>query len=339
MVIWLARFVLRRHPEASVETIDLRPLSLGELLDRTFSLYKKHFWLFVGIMAIPAVFVIPERVVLMNFQGSLFNVTPGHPPVMPSPGFMAEVFAGYFVFLIVFGTVYAIATGAATCAVADAYLGQTSTVRGSYAKIRAKFWRLMGVVINIALRMLGILTPVLAIAGALFAVITVGGGAQANPGLFLSLILLLMFVYFATLVFLVWFMLRYAISIPVLMIENLGVLDTIRRSVLLSRGRRGHIFLGLFVAGIIAYVGMFLFEMPFTIATMVAAARGHWTVWLASTSAVASAIGIAVTGPISMIVTVVLYYDTRIRKEAFDLQFMISSLDRPAPAAGTVSPA
>ncbi|MGH9811917.1 MAG: hypothetical protein ACRD4T_02160, partial [Candidatus Acidiferrales bacterium] len=33
--------------------IDLRPLSLGELLDRTFSLYRNHFWLFVGITAIP----------------------------------------------------------------------------------------------------------------------------------------------------------------------------------------------------------------------------------------------------------------------------------------------
>ena len=40
-----------------------------------------------------------------------------------------------------------------------------------------------------------------------------------------------------------------------------------------------------------------------------------------------------------MIVTVLLYYDTRIRKEAFDLQHMMSSLERPGPAAGTVSPA
>jgi Membrane domain of glycerophosphoryl diester phosphodiesterase len=141
------------------------------------------------------------------------------------------------------------------------------------------------------------------------------------------------------LAFCVWFALRYAVSIPVLMIEDLGVLDTIRRSVFLTRGRRGHIFLGLLVAAIIAYVGIFLFQIPFVIATMVAAMRGHWPFWLASASATASAIGIAITGPISMIVTVLLYYDTRIRKEAFDLQFMISSLDRPAPATGTVSPA
>src|SRR5579875_2961080 len=33
--------------------LDLRPLSLGEILDRTFTLYRRNFMLFVGITAIP----------------------------------------------------------------------------------------------------------------------------------------------------------------------------------------------------------------------------------------------------------------------------------------------
>jgi hypothetical protein len=33
--------------------MDLRPLSLGEILDRTFSLYRRFFLLFIGISAIP----------------------------------------------------------------------------------------------------------------------------------------------------------------------------------------------------------------------------------------------------------------------------------------------
>ena len=40
-------------------TAELRPLSLGELLDRTFSYYRSHFWLFVGIMAIST--AVPAR--------------------------------------------------------------------------------------------------------------------------------------------------------------------------------------------------------------------------------------------------------------------------------------
>jgi hypothetical protein len=322
-----------------VETVDLRPLSLGELLDRTFSLYKKHFWVFVGIMAIPSAFMIPANVLILSFQGSFMNISPGRPPVLPAPGYIAGVAAGYFAFIIIFLIVYSIAVGAATAAVADAYLGRPSTVRGAYARIRPKFWKLIGVAFNIFLRVFGILLLIVAVAGGLVVAIAFGSGMRSNPLVVALMFLVFLFVYVAALGFCVWFALRYAISIPVLMIENLGVLATIRRSVFLTRGRRGHIFLGLLVATIIAYVGNFLFEGPFTIAAMIDAMRGHWPFWLTSTSAVAGAIGSAITGPIALIVIVLLYYDTRIRKEAFDLQFMISSLDQPAPAAGTVSPA
>ena len=30
--------------------MDLRPLTIGEILDRTFNLYRRHFVLFLGIM-------------------------------------------------------------------------------------------------------------------------------------------------------------------------------------------------------------------------------------------------------------------------------------------------
>ena len=36
--------------------LDLRPLTLGEILDRAFLLYRRHFLLFIGITAIPQMF-------------------------------------------------------------------------------------------------------------------------------------------------------------------------------------------------------------------------------------------------------------------------------------------
>ena len=41
-----------------MSSFDLRPLSLGEILDRTFTLYRGYFWLFIGISAIPRVLVL-----------------------------------------------------------------------------------------------------------------------------------------------------------------------------------------------------------------------------------------------------------------------------------------
>ncbi len=36
-------------------TATLRPMSLGEILDRTFQIYRSRFLVFVGIAALPAV--------------------------------------------------------------------------------------------------------------------------------------------------------------------------------------------------------------------------------------------------------------------------------------------
>ena len=38
--------------------LDLRPLSLGELLDRTFFLYRRNFLLFFGLAVIPYVVLV-----------------------------------------------------------------------------------------------------------------------------------------------------------------------------------------------------------------------------------------------------------------------------------------
>ena len=47
--------------------LDLRPLSLGELLDRTFFLYRRHFLLFLGIAAIPYLLVLVAIVAPRGF--------------------------------------------------------------------------------------------------------------------------------------------------------------------------------------------------------------------------------------------------------------------------------
>jgi hypothetical protein len=326
-----------------VENVDLRPLSLGELLDRTFNLYRSNFWLFVSIMAMPSVFSIPVNALVLSLQGSFLNsaaMAPGRPPVLPSPAVILAAVLAYVVFLIIFLSVYSIAVAAAVSAVSDVYLGRSSTVHGAYGRIQGKFWRLIGVVLNILLRVMGL--GVLVFGVGIGAIAGVGFlGTRGNPGLAAILVLLLFFAYMAGLAFCVYFALRYAVSVPALMLENLGVLDSIRRSVFLTRGRRGHIFLTLLVAAVIAYVGVAVFQLPFLLVMMMAAMKGHWPPWLAFASAVSGAIGGALTGPISMIAIVLLYYDARIRKEAFDLQFMMMSIDNPraVPAPSAISQA
>lgn len=326
-----------------MEPVELRPLSLGELLDRTFRLYRSHFFLFVGIMAIPAALLLPLNVATMSHQNAQLSTAmtaPAAAPTWPSLSVIVGAIIGGVIGIIVFVSLYSVAVAAASTAVSDVYLGRNATIRGAFRKIRGRFWTLLGVVVNVLLRILGLtLLPIVIIGGGFAWIGYAVGGGTSSPAFILIAFGGFFLASVAAIVLYVFVALRYAVSIPVVMLEDLDVLATIRRSVFLTQGRRGHIFLVLLIAGIIASVGVYAFEMPFTIAMMISAVRGHPSEFLAFASAASGSIGSAVTGPFSMIAIVLLYYDSRIRKEAFDLQFMMSSLDESASSTGTVAPA
>ncbi len=54
--------------------------------------------------------------------------------------------------------------------------------------------------------------------------------------------------------------------------------------------------------------------------------------WLQAPMAVTGGVGGAISGPLLVIALALLYYDTRVRKEGFDLQLMMDSLDEADPA-------
>lgn len=316
--------------------VELRPLGLGELLDRAFTLYRNHFWLFVGITAIPASVAVPVSLVFSPFRG-LSAAGP-----KPSASYAAGAGAGMLALLfgLLFLLTYAMGMGAVTFAVSESYLGLTATVRGSYRKVRGKLWRIMGVVINVVLRLIGMMILVAISAGIIIGGLAAVAGVMGGGRLVGIIMAIVFFVAYLALIgfFLLWSQ-RYAISIPAMLLENLGVNAAIRRSVQLTRGRRWQIFVGFVLASILSYIGVIVFQGPFLAAMLVSARTGTVPVWLSFTSAVCGAVGGSLTGPLLMIVLVLYYYDTRIRKEAFDLQFMMSSLDRPAAAPGTTAPA
>jgi Membrane domain of glycerophosphoryl diester phosphodiesterase len=318
-----------------MEAIELRPLSLGELLDRAFTLYRSHFWLFVGIMAIPSSLAIPTNFFLLKKQGSpLASLT------RTTPQAQAAIFSVAFLALLcIFWIAHAIALGAATHAVAEAYLGRQTTVSASYGSLRGRVWRLLGVIFNVGLRIAGILVLVIFVAamGAGVFVAATPGLGQTSAGIIAALFMLVAFgAGFALVIYLA---LRYAVAVPAMLLEDLHVFAAIRRSVQLTAGYRGRLFIAAFLMTFIGYVGVMVFQGPFWIAAVFAARYGNWPAWLNFATAASGAIGGAITGPLLMIVLVLSYYDARIRKEAFDLQFLMSSLDHPAPPPGTVTAA
>jgi hypothetical protein len=101
-------------------------------------------------------------------------------------------------------------------------------------------------------------------------------------------------------------------------------------------------FLLLMLTVVITYVSLTIFQGPFYIAMFLTAQHGQVAIWLLSLSSIFGALGGALSAPLIMIGLVLLYYDIRVRKEAFDLQLMMSLVDhagaQPAPGAAAAAP-
>jgi hypothetical protein len=122
--------------------------------------------------------------------------------------------------------------------------------------------------------------------------------------------------------------LRYSLSIPALVLEGLTPGDSIRRSIELSQGRLGRVFLMVICATLVAYAALVLFQGPFVAAAMFAGLETTHGFWLNVLGAVAGTIGTTLTTPFLIIGLAVIYYDARIREEGFDLELSLAALDR-----------
>jgi len=313
--------------------VRLHPLSLGEVLDRTFSHYREHFLLFVGIMALPQVFIIGLNVLFQIVQSTAAGPVRTAQPTTAAPsGFVASSLIALAVFLVAYFLVYSTALGATTYALSEVHLGHSTTIRSAYRVVRQKLGRLFNVAISVLIRILGVILLVGVVMGILAAIVTpvlsrsmgAAGGVLTGLGMF--------FVFIAAAILGVILVLRYSVAVPALLLENVSARQAIKRSVLLSKGYLWRLFVVALLMGMIGFVVGLLFQAPFAIAIFGAAFKGHRPeLWLSIASVVSGGVGNAITAPLLVIGWAVAYYDMRVRKEGFDLQLMMSELD----SAGT----
>ena len=313
--------------------VNLTPLSLGELLDQTFSYLRKYFWLFAGIMVAPEAVLVGLNILLQIFLRAPqppSGARAASPAEMAAYGMKAGL--STLAILLCYYVVYAFALGAITQALSDIHLGRTTTVRGAYGAVRRKEGRVIHVTLTIASRVVGVV--VLAM---FLLVISIGLMASLSPsrlwlaipasiGLLLGLVI--MCVGPALL------LVRYSVAVPAVVLENLSARQALKRSVALTKG----VFWRLFVVGLLMYliraIVVLLFQAPFTFVTLLATIKGgHPSLWVTIASLLVGGVAGAATTPLLMIGFAVAYYDLRVRKEGFDLQLMMSRLDRDRPAS------
>jgi hypothetical protein len=277
-------------------TLDLRPLSLGELLDRTFSLYRRHFLLFLGIAAIPySIFFV------INLGTALLPViarTAGAGK-LGAAGVATLAAGGILALIAVFvaSIAFLFSVGGTVFAVSDLYLGRQTTIRESLSHVRGYTGTIFGV---------SLLSSLL---------IGVGFIALVIPGIYL--------------------MCRVSVATAAALLEDKGPSDSIRRSFELTRdfaGRGFMIYLLYFaLLGVAA-----IFQAPFGVMIGLSAKQPQMLVLWTVLAQAGNFIGSVLIAPVSTISFALFYYDLRVRKEAFDLQMMMQAVGGdPAPPAIT----
>jgi Domain of unknown function (DUF4234) len=323
-----------------VEIPDLRPLSFGELLDRTFTYYRRHFWTFVGIMAVPQVLIVAVNVFWRVFQSRLMESARNSPPNANfSEGYVITVALGTILILVVYFVMYAVALGAATNAVSEIHLGRPTTARAAYRSMRGRYWRLADLIFTIMLRVILFFFLVMFAIGASAGLIGILVGSLGPlAGVLMGLLAFALFV--AGGVFAVWFFLRYGCSVPAMLLENLKAGAALKRSIALTKGNTGRVFLVTLLMTLVNWTVGIILEGPFFVLLIFMSAKTHQPppLWATAGINIAGGVGHALTGSLLMIGLVLLYYDIRVRKEGFDLQLMMTTLDTQAPIAGAAQP-
>jgi hypothetical protein len=274
---------------------DLRPMTLGEVLDRTFTLYRQHFLLFVGIAVLPNVVMLLFQFATLlltraNVAGAARSFSPGM-----IGGFVAGALGSAVLLLLLLG----ITQAATVTAVSSLFLGKETSVGDAYAGAKGHILTVIGIMI-----LSGLATGI----GLIFLII---------PGIYLAC--------------------RLAVSVPASVVENESPVSSMERSMELTKGYAGQVFLLFLLVLVLTYAVTLILQSPVFFFTVTAALAKH-EVPLGVTvySYVAGFVSQVLVGPIGTISASLMYYNLRVRKEGFDIQHLMNMLgSTPRPLADT----
>lgn len=266
---------------------ELRPRGIGEILDSAVALYRARF---TRLVVVAAAVVVPVQVlsaiVLLSAQPDHYSlsVTGAVTPQFDTSSFGVQLAA--FVVVALVGVVSS-ALVVATCTriAADAYIGNVSGAPEAFRTVRPRVFAVVGI---------SLVVLVSEIAGLVLC--------------FVGLLLPLIF---------------FAVAVPVLILERVGVSGAIGRSVVLTKAHALHV------------LGVVLTAQLLSVVINGSLAEGIRLVFRSGGSTTAIVIGQSIANTIAGVLTtpfiatavVALYFDLRIRDEAYDIQLLMQRND------------
>lgn len=272
---------------------DLKPMDIGEILDGALTIFRRHFLLFMKVGIITLWLPVALTIYLQLAGGAAQHI------ILAIIINVIHYFAGLFL------------TAAAIRIIADSYLGRRPELSDALALGGSKIMPLFLVGLGKALLLGLIAVAIVAFGAVTFPRVATGGAA----GLFAVVLTIL-----AGCWFIVYVACGYAVTTPVVVLEELNAsFDAFGRSWDLTRGFKLKIFLISLVAIVIVFV-------PGVAIGALGAALTPDARMLGQAIEIGSAALPVVLTPLFSCVLTLLYYDLRVRREAFDLEVLSEQL-------------
>lgn len=332
-------------PTNEIESLPLAPLSAGDLLDRIVRLYRRHWIALMRIAVLPVLFsylgVMALTLGMRNFSTTKGDLRIALAVLLILIGLVLYA-GGKSVFILLLG-------GTAHALVQHFMDGSPITVRGVYATVRQRFWRLLGatiLVVALAITLLFFLFYAVVLFFGLYVLLTTWLFSGFPFWIQVTVHSIVGIMAFCAVTILVLMNVKRAVFLPqAITVENKGVASALSRSFALAGGefrRKDFIPVSalVFFYIYISYSVLLLFLLPVYLYAGLNGIDGGpfnlqqplWYTVLTSTISQASEILLL---PVLMIGFILLYLDSRVRREGFDLELLAN---RYLPAPGIEIP-
>jgi uncharacterized membrane protein len=330
----------------------LRPLTLGEILDRTVQLYRRNFLLFAGTAAPPSVVMI--AIFLAIFGAGVYFTRVGAPDSARGVAVTIGLAVLILVLLPLEIGATVVSQGALMRAGISANLGHKLKIREALASVWPRFWRylwlffLQGVIVGLIPGVLAGVALGVSIVGARYAgSLGIGGGTLLG--------LLIFLIVTAALVAIVLLLLAYSLSMPICVAEEKPAWESLQRSLKLTKGTRWRIFLMLVLIWVLSVIVSMVVYVPLVVVMSMVSVMVHAQREATLVIVITEAINIVADFGIQVLVTpvyaialVLFYFDQRVRTEGYDIEWMMqqAGLTQQAgvtdstatPSGGTIAP-
>ncbi|WP_030694142.1 hypothetical protein [Streptomyces globisporus] len=308
-----------RPPAAKPGVVPLRPLGMGEILDGAVKTLRTYWRTVLAITVTVAVIsqiadILAQRYLVPAPPEVNADATPAEQLQQSIDSAQASLIA-LGPSLLVTMVASLVSAALLTVVISRAVLGRPVSLGAAWQEARPRLLQLLGLTLLLAAMAVAIVTagllPGLLIGGAPGVALTLLGGLGATVAA-------------------VWLMIRFSLSSPALMLERRGVVPSLKRSAKLVRGSWWRIFGITLLTQLLIFLFAMIIAIPFTVIGIAIDGEGFSGLLSGTTTTfgwpfliitgIGGVITSAITYPISAGVTVLLYVDQRIRREALDLE-------------------